>query len=147
MEDEFRLKAGCRPLLGSYGTSAANLKRRAEGEVEEQMTRALIAVASAAVAGAVLIGAAGASTNGRSGCGARPDAHKRWEVVFGTEKTQAHAEALLRRAVSKGFHPKIEVDGCAAYEVAQGRFTTPAAAQSFFNSVKAAGFRASREDS
>ena len=98
----------------------------------------------------LMLGAAapvGAAVQREHGCGAKPDSHSRWEVVFGTEKTHQQAETLLKRAVSKGFHPKIEVDSCTAYEVAQGRFTTSAAAQTFLNQVKAAGFKATREDS
>ena len=112
------------------------------------MTRALIAVASAAVAGAVLIGAAGASTNGRSGCGARPDAHKRWEVVFGTEKTRDAAQKLLVRVTAKHFKAGIEVESCTAFEVSHGRYTNSAVAQAIVDKARKAGFtRAKTEDS
>jgi hypothetical protein len=110
------------------------------------MKRIIPAIAATAVS-VPLLCAAPVGAAPRS-CGARPDSHTRWEVVFGREKTRLGAEKVLRLAVKRGFPAKIEMDGCTEYEVALGRFTSSSGVQAYLNKVRAAGFKkAGREDS
>jgi hypothetical protein len=87
-------------------------------------------------------------------CIVKPDAHRRWETVIGTEPTKAHAEATAKKAIAKGFGPiGIEADvrcsnGNGVYEVARARFTTRAAAVALAAHARAKGFGNARvEDS
>jgi hypothetical protein len=76
-------------------------------------------------------------------CGAKPDKHQMWEVVYRTEPTLAKAKATLARAEKAHFNFKssIEVESCTAYEVATARFPSKASAQKHLNQVRAKGFR------
>src|SRR5437879_4912039 len=106
----------------------------------------LIATVVVALVATGLASSAGAST--RPNCGARPDGHHKWAVVFGTEKTRDNARKLLVRVTAKHFKAAIEVESCTAYEVEIGRFTNRAAAQALADKAKKAGFtRAKTEDS
>src|SRR4051812_24573874 len=64
-------------------------------------------------------------------CGAKPDKHSKWEVIFRTEPTKAKAEASQARIKAAGFKFKtfIEVESCHAFEVSTAGFQTKAAAQ------------------
>jgi hypothetical protein len=76
-------------------------------------------------------------------CGAKPDEHQKWEVVFRTEPTHKKAEASQARIKAAGFKFKtfIEVESCHAFEVATNQFPTKAAAQKHLDEAKALGFR------
>lgn len=87
-------------------------------------------------------------------CVTTPDDHGRWEAVFATEPTMAHAEAEARLASARGFgdlHIEKDVqcsNGYGVYEVSQARFLTRAAALELVKKAKAAGFANARtEDS
>jgi hypothetical protein len=87
-------------------------------------------------------------------CVTNEDAHARWEAVFATEPTMAHAEAKARLASVRGFgamHIEKDVqcsNGFGVYEVSQARFTSRAAALELVRKAIAAGFTNARtEDS
>lgn len=113
------------------------------------MTRMTLMVAVVAIPLALAgVAAAGSKPLTTGSCGAKPDTHGRWEVVFVTEKTRASAEKAATLVRSRGFRAVIEVESCSAYEVAIGGYTSSAAVQSALNAVKKAGFKsATREDS
>jgi cell division septation protein DedD len=106
----------------------------------------LIATIVVMLAATGLASTAGASTRGN--CGARPDHHNKWAVVFATEKTRDAARKTLARVLAKGFKAGIEVESCTEFEIEYGRFANRAAAQALANRARAAGFtRAKVEDS
>lgn len=86
-------------------------------------------------------------------CIVKSDAHHRWEAVYGTEPTMAHAQATLALARHRGLDAAIEVDircsnGAGVYEVGKARFTSRPPAAALVAKAKAAGFGSARtEDS
>src|SRR5262249_37174754 len=114
------------------------------------MTRVTLVIA-AAVVSLVLVGVApaGAAQPKLGPCGAKPDSHGRWAIVFVTEKTKLDAEKALKLVRSRGYSRAfIEVESCTAYEVEWNNFRSSAAAQTALNAVKKAGFKSvKREDS
>lgn len=86
-------------------------------------------------------------------CVVKEDAHKRWEVVFGTEPTMAKAQSTEKRAAALGFGPlKIEADvrcsnGAGVYEVALNGFKTFSGAAALAVKARAKGLSARTEDS
>jgi hypothetical protein len=114
------------------------------------MTRATVVV-TATVMSLALAGVASAGTAPPKpgGCGAKPDSHGRWEVVFATERTRPNAEKALKLFRSRGFpRATIEVESCTAYEVSMARYSSSMTVQQALNQVKKAGFKsATREDS
>jgi hypothetical protein len=101
---------------------------------------------AALVAAGVMTAGAGAATP--KNCGAQPDAHARWEVVFTTEPSEAHALNEQRKAAKQGFVTHIEVDSCTQWEVSVAKFSSRPAALVLLAQAKAAGWKkAHTEDS
>ena len=134
------------------------------------LSRVALSVALVCVAGLVGGGAAAKSLGNPCGelpaalrsacvgpgvtCSVKADAHERWEAVFATEATLAHAEVSLALARKRGLDPAgIETDvrcsnGAGVYEVGKPGFKSRAAAAALVAKAKAAGFSNARtEDS
>ncbi|HLX19259.1 MAG TPA: hypothetical protein VKR23_03825 [Gaiellaceae bacterium] len=111
------------------------------------MTMRLVRIAALITIAGVAAMPAAAAGRRISSCGAKPDAHDRWAVVFGTEPTLAKADKTLALVHAKGFSAHIEVDSCTVYEVEQNGYRSSAAVAAALTKARAAGFSAKREDS
>ena len=118
--------------------------------------RSLLVLGLATVAGVLALAAGSAQASVAAPAGAvpkcqhpvKPDAHSRWEVVFGLEPTLAKAQTLKARAIAKGFtKADVEVE-CKGYSVANAGFKSRATALVVLQRAKTAGFtNAYTEDS
>jgi hypothetical protein len=112
----------------------------------KKLIATLFVALAAGLVATVHPGTSGASTP--TNCGAKPDGHTHFEVVYGTQRTRSLAHKLLLRVKAKKFLAWIEVDNCTAFEVARARFATRADAQNVVHVAKKVGFtKATIEDS